>query len=152
MNRVLAPGAFHRPPQSTHPISLDHRLQVNLQSRSITTSKCISRLARFWPACSHDHHLQVHLQTHSIMALKCTRSIKACKLAQLCHTSASPNSLYYGLHNCTIISSKCISPNLLDHGLQVCLQTRSIAASKLAQSWPRSACPNLLEHYLVMHL
>jgi len=51
--------------------SLDLGLQVHLQTRSITASKCISKLARLRPASSHDHGLQVHLQTHSIPASKC---------------------------------------------------------------------------------
>ena len=48
--------------------SLDLGLQVHLQTRSITASKCFSRLARLRSASSHDHGLQVHLQTRSITA------------------------------------------------------------------------------------
>jgi len=47
-----------RPPPSTALISLDHGLQVHLQTRSITASKCISEL--------HDRGLQMDLQTRSI--------------------------------------------------------------------------------------
>jgi len=52
-------------PPSVSPNSLNHGLQVHLQTRSITASKCISRLAPFRPASSHDHGLQVPLQTRS---------------------------------------------------------------------------------------
>jgi len=43
---------------------------VHLHTRTITASKCISRLARLRPASAHDHGLQVHLQTRSIPASK----------------------------------------------------------------------------------
>jgi len=70
--------------------SLDHGLQVYLQTCSITSSKfawsppptasptcsvtaskCIFKLARLWPPNSQDHGLQVHLQTGSITGSKC---------------------------------------------------------------------------------
>jgi len=74
-------------PSSSH----DHGLQVDLQprsitasefarswppstylqTRSITASKCISKLARLQPPSSHDHGLQVHLHTRLITASKC---------------------------------------------------------------------------------
>jgi len=96
--------------------------------------KCISRLARLWPASSHDHGPHVHLQT---------RSITASKLAP----SWPPNAY---LQTCSITTSKCISrparlrplsssPDSLDYGLQVHLETCSITASKFALSWPPSA-------------
>jgi len=48
------------------------------------------------------------------------------------------------------------SPNPLDHGLQLYLQTRSITASncnsKLARSRPPGASPNSLDHGLQVHL
>jgi len=49
-------------------------------------------------------------------------------------------------------SAKCLSPNSLDHGLLVYLHTRSITASKFAQSWPPSASPYSLDHDLRVHL
>ena len=72
----------NRPLASTPPISLDHRLQVHLQTRSITASqcisefpitasKCLSKLVRLRPPSSHDHGLQLHLRTRSITASKC---------------------------------------------------------------------------------
>jgi len=59
----------------------------------------------------------VHLETCSITAYNYIS-----KLAPLWPTSASPNSL--------------------NHGMQVYLQTCSIMAYKLVQSWPPSASPN----------
>jgi len=112
--------AVHRPPPSTHQISLDHGLQVYLHTRSITASKCISKLARSRPPSaspnSLDHGPQVYLQT---------RSITACKFAR-----SWPPSAY--LHTRSITASKCISklarlpppsasPKSLDHGLGVYL-------------------------------
>jgi len=44
------------------------------------------------------------------------------------------------------------SPNSLDHGLQVYLQTRSITACKFAQACPPSASPISLGHGLQVHL
>ena len=75
-------------PRSASPHSLDHGLPVNLptqsikackftqwwppsanlQTRLITASKCISRVARLQPGSLDDHGLQVHLQIGSIMA------------------------------------------------------------------------------------
>ena len=52
---------------SASPNSLDHGLQVHLQTRSITASKCISKLARYWPPSSLDYGLQFR----SITASKC---------------------------------------------------------------------------------
>jgi len=45
-------------------------LQVHLQTRSITVSKCISNFAPLRPPSSPDHRLQVHLQSQSITASK----------------------------------------------------------------------------------
>ena len=62
-------------PPSTPPISLDHGLQVYLQTRSITASKSVTKLAQLQPpsASPHslDYSLQVHLPPRSITASKC---------------------------------------------------------------------------------
>jgi len=71
--------------------------------------------------------LQVLVQSHLIMASKCT-----CKLAR-----SRPPSL---------------SPNSLDHGLQVYHYTRSIMASKSAGSRPPSASPNLHDYGPQVHI
>jgi len=118
MNRVSSTRqAVHQPPPSTGPISLDHGLQVYLQTRSIMASKftrswppkCISKLARLRPPYAY-------LQTRLITASKCIS-----KLARSRFRSASLSSL--------------------DQGLQVYLQIRWITASKciskLARSQPR---------------
>jgi hypothetical protein len=151
MNRVSAPGApsidclsvlvqtrsitASNLARSRPPISLDPGFQVYLQTRSITASKCISKLARSRPPSaspnsldpglqvyfqtrsisnSLDHCLQVHLQTRSIPVSKCIS-----KLARLLPPSASTHSL--------------------DHGLQVHLQTRSIMASECISEFTRSS-------------
>ena len=118
-------------PPSTRPISLDHGLQVYLQTRSIMASKCISKLARSRPPStspnSLNHGLQVRLQTRSITASMCIS-----KLTRLRPPSESTDSLDYGLQVRTIMASKCISKlarsrppsaslNSLDPGLQVYL-------------------------------
>jgi len=95
--------SLSRPP-SASPISLDYGLQVHLKNRSITASKCLSKLASLRPASSHKHGLQVHLQSRSITASKCIS-----KLA----LSRPPS----------------VSLSSLNLGLQLHLQTRSIMAS-----------------------
>jgi len=46
--------------------------QVHLQTRWITTSKCMSKRIQPRPPSSYDHALQVYLQTRSIWAIKFT--------------------------------------------------------------------------------
>jgi len=108
-----------RPP-SVSPNSLNQGLQVHLQTRSITASRCISSLAPLRSASSHGHGLQVHIF----------------KLARLRPPSVSPNSL--------------------DHCLQVHLQTHSITASKcisnVARLRPRSLSLSALDGDFQAHL
>jgi len=85
-------------------LQIDH-LQVLLQSRSITASKCISKLARLRPPSVSPSSLDYGLQVCTITASMCIS-----KLAR----SQSPS----------------VSLNSHDYGLQVNLQTRSITASK----------------------
>ena len=117
----------NRLPPSTRPISLDHGLQMYLQTRSITASKCISKLTRSRPPSvspdSLDYGLQVHLWVHylGVQVQLQTRSITASKciteLTRPRPPSASPNSLDPGLKVHlwvqSISVSKCIS-NTLD--------------------------------------
>jgi len=124
MTRFTPPGA----------LSID-RPQVLVQSHSIMAYKCISKLAWWWPAIWHNHGLQVHLQ-----------------LARSQPPSVSPNSHDFGLQVSTIMPSKCISPNSLDHGLLVFIKTRSITASKFGRGWPPSASPHFLDNYLEVYL
>jgi len=112
-------------------VQLDLGLQVHLQTRSITASKCISEFTWSRPPSaspnSLDHGLQVHLQTRMTTASKCIS-----KLTQL------------------------RPPNSLDHGLQVHLQIHSITASKCISKYarlpPPSASPNSLDHGLGVYL
>jgi hypothetical protein len=64
---------------------------------------------------------------------------------------------------CSTMASKCISnlarsmppsvsPNLLDHGLQVYLQMRSITACKFIPSQPPNVSPNLLDYGLQLNI
>jgi len=92
-------------PPSVSPNSLDHGLQVYLQTRSITASKCISKLARSRPPSVSPDSLDYGLQVRTIMASMCIS-----KLARSQPPSASLSSL--------------------DLSLKVHLQTRSITASK----------------------
>jgi len=100
--------------------SLDHGFQVYFQIRSITASKCISKLARLRSPNSLDYGLQVYIQTRSITASKCISML-----------------------------GRLWSPNSLDHGLQVYLQICSITASKciskLARSQPWSVSLSSLD-------
>jgi hypothetical protein len=86
-------------PHSASLSSLNLGLQLHLQTRSITASKCISKLARSRrsrpPSASLSSlnlGLQVHLQTRSIMASKCISEFPPSR-----PPSASPNSLDHGL-------------------------------------------------------
>jgi len=177
MNRVSPPGALYM-----------DRLQVLVQSRSITASKCISansldrglqvyvpnrsitpsKFAQSWPPSAY-------LQTRSITASKCISKITRIQPPRsrnhlppsvylltglITASSASPNSLEHGLqlHLQThlITASKCISPNLLNHSLQLYLQIRSITTSKwiskLAPSRPRSVSLSSHGHRFQAHL
>jgi len=112
-------------PPSTPLISLDHGLQVHLQTRSIATSKCISPLAQLWPPNSIDHGLRVPLQTRSITAPMCIS-----KLARLRPPSSHKHGFQMHPQTRLITASKCIfklsrlrPPSSHKHGPQVRLQT-----------------------------
>jgi len=145
------------PPPSPPPFSLDHGLQVHLQTCSITGSKCVSKLTRFRPPSLHDHGLPVPLQTGLIMASKFvqsqppsaylqTRMITASKCiskpTRSWPPSVSANSLDWGLHGGTIKTSKCISilaglrPHSFHyHGLPTCNIPASECITKFTWSW-----------------
>ena len=114
-------------PPSASPISLDHGLQVHLQTRSITASKCISNLARLRPAILHKHGLQVHLQTRSMTISECISKF----------TRSLPPS---------------VSPNMLHYRHQVDLQTRLITASEYISEFPRSSSSGAPQIALKHHL
>jgi len=65
-------------PRNTPPISLDHALQVLLQTRSMKISECITQFTQSRPPSvspnSLDHTLQVYLQNRSITASKFAQS------------------------------------------------------------------------------
>ena len=145
-----------RPPPSTSPISLDHGLQVYLQTCSITAPECICNPAWLRPPSAssnlHNHGLQVFLWTCTIIASKCIS-----KLAPSWPPSASLDSLDYSLwvylQAHTIMFSKLTqwapptaSPNSLDHSFQEYLQCRSMTAFKLAELLPWSASLSSLDY------
>ena len=107
-------------PQSASPTSLNLGLQVHFQTRSITSSKCISEFnlisASKCISESLDLGLQMYCQTRSITASKCISEL-------------TDLGLQIHLQTRLITASMCIS-ELLDLGLQMHLQTRSITASK----------------------
>jgi len=158
-------------PPSASPNTLDHSLQVYLQTRSIAASKftraqpskCISKLARSRPQSASPNSLdyglpvrtitafQVHRQPRSITASECISN-----LAQFQPPSVSRNSHDYGLQVHLLIhsitASKCISklarlrpPSSNDHSLQVYVETRSTMASECISKFTRSRCGEALE-------
>jgi len=88
---------------SESPNSLNHGLQVHLHSRSITATKCISKLARLKPPSLQHHGLQVHLHTRTIVASKCITN-----LARSLPSTVHPNSHDYGLLVRWNTAYKCI--------------------------------------------
>ena len=114
-------------PPSASPNSLDHSLQVYLQTRTITASKFPLSQPPSVSLNSHDYSLQVR----TIMASKC---ISKLTLAWL--PSASLNSPDYTLEvylqSCFIQGCNCIS--------------------KLIRLWPLCASPYLVEHGLRVRL
>jgi len=69
VSKCISKLARSRPP-SISLSTLDFDLHVQVQTRLIPASECISKLAPLGSPCLHDHDLQVHLQTHSITASK----------------------------------------------------------------------------------
>jgi len=140
MKRVSAPGAP----------SIDY-LPVLIQTRSITASKCISKLAQSrHPSASPNslnHCLQVHLETRSIAASKCIS-----KLAWLQPPSSHDHGLQVQISKLARSWPPSASPNSLDRDLQVHLQSRSIMASKciseLARSQPSSVSLHMPDYSL----
>jgi len=117
MNRVSSPGAP----------SID-RLQVLVQSCSITDSNWISKLTRSRPPSVTPNSLDSGMQVRTSMASKCTS-----KLARSRSQSASPCSLSRGLQ--------------LYH--QIHLITASKWNSKLARSRPQSISLSSLDHHFL---
>jgi len=149
--------ARSRPP-SASPNSPDHGLQVHLQTRPITASKCISKLAQHSirvylkprtntlpmfaqsphsSASPHslDRGLQVHLQTRSI-----TASESISNLARIRPPSSPNHGLQLHLGTCSMTASKCIS-NSLDYSLE----TRSIMALECIPKFTRTRCYEMVE-------
>jgi len=107
-------------------------LQVLAQYRSITASKCISKLP--WLRLP-----QLYLQTPLITASKCISN-----LARSWPPSVSPDSLHCGLQVRTIMAPKCISKLTRLRPPQVYLQ--------LGRSGSRSASLSSLDHGFHVYL
>jgi len=81
---------------------------------------------------------------------------RACKLtnwwieSQQLERHPSPGTKHWSIfpRSCR----RSVSLNLINLGLQVCLQTRSIRECKLARSWPPSVFPNSLNYSLHVHI
>jgi len=149
--------------ESQHPACLLSTASIYfVQFRSITASKCMTKLTRSQPPCpsrsSLDQGLRLYLQTRSITPSKCSS-----KFARSRPQSASLSSLDDG--------TKCISnlarlrpPSSHYHGFQVHLPTRSIKASKYiseVNSIPAAKCisklarsrpPSSHDHGIQVHL
>jgi len=119
MNRVSSPGA-----------PCIDRLQVLIQSHSITASKCISKLGQSRPPIVTPNSLDYGRQVRTNMPSKC--------ISQLARSRSRSASL------CS-----------LNHGLQVYLQIRSFTASKclskLTRSRPWSISLSLLDCHFQVH-
>jgi hypothetical protein len=132
--------AVHGPPPSTCQISLDHSLQVYLQTHSIMASKCIPKLAPLQTSSSHNHDLQVHFQTRLITASKCI--FKLARLRPPWLARLWPWSAY--LQTRSITASKI--------HLKTCLLMILECIFKFIQLWPRSVSPITLHHRIEEYL
>jgi len=155
-------------PPGSSPTSLNHGLRVRLQTRSITASNCIPKLPRLQPPSSNDHDLQVNISKlarsrppgaspnsldHGLRVRLQTRSITASNCISKLARSRPPSSHDHGLQSAYFqtraIMASGESPNSLDDGLRVSLQTHPITASKFALSWPlKCISPNSLDYGL----
>ena len=106
--------------------SLNDSLQMYLQTRLITPSKWIFKLARLQTPSVAPDSLDYGLQVRMTMASKCISKFTPSE-----PPSAFPNSLDYSLQVRTIMASKCIS--------------------KLARSHLRSVSLSSLDHGVVKH-
>ena len=135
------------------------RLQVLVQSHLITTSNCISKLARSWPRSaspnSLDHGLQVYLQTRLITASRCISKLARLWPPQV-HLQTRSITISECISKFTRLRPPSVSLNSLDHGNGVYLWVHSTTASKciskLAQSGPPSASLSSLNLGLQLHL
>jgi len=98
----------------------DHRLQVYLQSCTITATTFPQSPPSSVSPNSLDHGLQVHLQTGAVTAFKCISN-----LVQLRHWSPHDHRLE-GILKFIYFRPPKISPNSLDYGLGVNFKVHSI--------------------------
>jgi len=145
--------------RSRHPSSHDHGLQVHLQTRSITASKCISEFnlisaSKRIPKLAWSRPPSVSLSStwsqppsaslsYSISASKCISKPARSRppSASLCSTWSQPPSVFLSY---SISASKCISKPAR-------LRPPSASLSS-TRSRPPSASPNSLDRSLQVHL
>jgi hypothetical protein len=110
------------PPPTTPPISIDHDIQVHMQTCPIT----VSMIVRTYPPStyphSYDYGLPVHLKRYLILA-----SQGVDEFAQSRPPSVSLSSSQFW--------PPSSSPNSLDHGLQVHLYIHSIAVRRCSADY-----------------
>jgi len=158
-SKYLPIHAWAQPPGAC-PNSLDHGLQVHLQTRSITTCTCFFRLPWLLPASSYDHHLQVHLQSGSSIACMFAWSLPP---SAYLHTRwISPSKFARSwppqVHISILARSwrPSVSPNSLDYLLEVHHQSLSIIISQCISKFtglcPPGVAPNTLNPGLQVHL
>jgi hypothetical protein len=136
--------------------AIDH-LQVLVQSRLITPSKCITDFAQSRPPSaspnSLNHGIEVYLQTRSITACQFTQSwyptayLQPCSIMPSKFAQSGPPPAHLQSRLITISESitkfppprtPIVSSNTLDYGVQVDVQQPSLMASKCTSAFPAS--------------
>ena len=131
----------NQPPPSTSPISLDHSLEVHVQTGSVIASKCISEFTQSQHLSTTpillNHGLKAHQWATSIPISNCI-----IKFARWWRQSASLSSIDLGLQ------VHLLCPH--DLSLQVHLETRSITASLciINHDWSQCRSSSLSSHDL----
>jgi hypothetical protein len=133
---TVLPCTIHRHQRALHVNSkVQSPCHIPMVASQLTNKYSLTTWVCWLPpntrAMSLDHVPKVPIQNHSIMALECTSKFTQSKL---------PNTFDYGIQVCTIIDSQ-------GHP-----QTCSIMDFKVARSWPPSAYPNLLNHWLQVYI
>jgi len=119
----------------TSPKLLNCGLQVPLQTRWITASKCICNLT-----CSQPRSISPDLLNSSLQVCTIAASQWIFRYTWSQYPWESLISVNYGLQFLTIMASNCISPNWVNFGVELNLHSRLIIISErismLTGSWP----------------
>jgi len=136
----------HRWSPNSSPISLDHALQVYIQTCSIMASKCISKHAPSWSPNVSPDSLDYGLLVPTIMVSKF--------ISKLCWSrppSAHQHCLDVPVSKLPQTYGSSVSPMVLDYGLQVYLQAHLISTIMFTTSWVLRTSPNSLAHDIRVH-